>query len=77
MAVRSLPDWITSPPSLAAPDRADALDWRRHAILSASISVSLLAFVPGAYLVPALSLPQAVAVAVAGSLIGAAPVPSG
>jgi purine-cytosine permease-like protein len=72
MAVRSLPGWITSPPSLAAPDEVDALDLRRLVILSASISVSLMAFVPGAYLVPALSLPQAAAVAIAGSLIGAA-----
>lgn len=71
MAVRSLTGWITSPPALAAADRSAPFDWRRHAILSASISVSLLAFVPGAYLVPALSLPQAAMVALAGSLVGA------
>jgi purine-cytosine permease-like protein len=71
MAVRSLTGWITSPPALAAAEGSAPFDWRRHAILSASISVSLLAFVPGAYLVPALSLPQAAMVAIAGSLIGA------
>jgi purine-cytosine permease-like protein len=70
MAVRSITGWVTSPPALAATDSAP-FDWRRHLILSASISVSLLAFVPGAYLVPALSLPEAAMVAVAGSLIGA------
>lgn len=71
MAVRSVAEWVASPPATDA-SAAAPFDWRRHAILSASISVSLLAFVPGAFLVPALSLSQAAMVAVIGSVVGAA-----
>jgi len=72
MAVRSLTGWITSPPALESTNATASFDWRQHAILAASISVSLLAFVPGAFLVPALTLSQAVMVALGGSVIGAA-----
>jgi NCS1 family nucleobase:cation symporter-1 len=72
MAIRALPGWVTSPPAFASVDEGAAFDWRAHTVLAASISASLLAFLPGAYLVPALSLPEALMVAIVGALGGAA-----
>jgi hypothetical protein len=54
---------------LAEADRP--LTARDHALLWAALSMSLLVFVPAAYLVPALRLRDAIAVAVAGSFAGA------
>jgi nucleobase:cation symporter-1, NCS1 family len=71
MAVRALGQWTVSPPAFATGEGTAVFGWRSHFVLAASISVSLVAFVPGAYLVPALTLTEAVAAALIGSVLGA------
>jgi purine-cytosine permease-like protein len=72
MAVLNAARWLTSPPASRELAEPRALGTRSHILLWAALSMSLLVFVPGAYLVPALRLRDAIAVSVAGSLAGAA-----
>lgn len=72
MAVRDATRWLTSPPRSDEMVERRALGLRSHTALWAALSMSLLVFVPGAYLVPALRLRDAIAVSIAGSLAGAA-----
>lgn len=72
MAVRELTRWVTAPPALASFGEATRLQARHYALLWGGLSMSMLAFLPGAYLVPALSLRDAVLVALLGSAAGAA-----
>jgi purine-cytosine permease-like protein len=72
MAVLDAARWLTSPPRSEELAEPRALGARSHVALWAALSMSLLVFVPGAYLVPALRLRDAMLVAVAGSVAGAA-----
>ena len=72
MAVHSAARWLTSPPRADAMIAPRELGLRDHTALWAALSMSLLVFVPGAYLVPALLLRDAIAVSIAGSVAGAA-----
>lgn len=72
MAVLDAARWLTSPPRSEELVEPRALGLRSHAALWAALSMSLLVFVPAAYLVPALRLRDAMLVAVAGSVAGAA-----
>ena len=72
MAVLDAARWLSSPPRSDELVEPRALGMRSHVTLWAALSMSLLVFVPGAYLVPALPLRDAMLVAVAGSLAGAA-----
>lgn len=72
MAVRELTRWMTAPPALASFGETARLNARHYALLWGGLSMSMLAFLPGAYLVPALSLRDAVLVALLGSAGGAA-----
>ncbi len=72
MAVRELTRWVTAPPALASFGEATRLQARHYVLLWGGLSMSMLAFLPGAYLVPALSLRDAVLVALLGSAAGAA-----
>ncbi|HXF50556.1 MAG TPA: hypothetical protein VNM43_02605, partial [Dehalococcoidia bacterium] len=72
MAVRELTRWVTAPPALAAFGESRRLTARTYALLWGGLSMSMLAFLPGAYLVPALTLRDAVVVALLGSAAGAA-----
>lgn len=72
MAIREAARWITSPPAAKELAEARTLMLRHHLMLWGALSMSLLVFVPGAYLVPALRLRDAIGVAVLGSLAGAA-----
>jgi NCS1 family nucleobase:cation symporter-1 len=72
MAVLDAARWLTSRPGSQELTQPRALGARNHVALWAALSMSLLVFVPGAYLVPALRLRDAIAVSIAGSLAGAA-----
>jgi purine-cytosine permease-like protein len=74
MAVLDATRWLTSRPraDAMAATTARPLGLRSHLALWAALSMSLLVFVPGAYLVPALRLRDAMLVSVAGALAGAA-----
>lgn len=72
MAIREAARWITSPPVAKELAEARPLTARHHVMLWGALSMSLLVFVPGAYLVPALRLRDALGVAVLGSAAGAA-----
>lgn len=72
MAVREITRWITAPPALAAFGEARTLKAREYALLWGGLSMSMLVFLPGAYLVPALTLRDAVLIALLGSVGGAA-----
>jgi purine-cytosine permease-like protein len=62
---------MTSPPATGDLAEARPLTARNYIMLWGALSMSLLVFVPGAYLVPALHLRDALAVAVLGSAAGA------
>ncbi len=72
MAFRDAARWITSPPAASELAETRPLTARNYAMLWGALCMSLFAFVPGAYLVPALHLRDAIAVAALGSLAGAA-----
>jgi purine-cytosine permease-like protein len=72
MAVRDIAGWLESPPQAAAMTDERAPGAFGQAMLWAGLSMSILAFVPGAYLVPALGLREAILTAIAGSLAGGA-----
>jgi purine-cytosine permease-like protein len=72
MAIREATRWITAPPAARGLTEARPLTARHYALLFGALSMSLFAFVPGAYLVPALRLRDAILVASGGSLAGAA-----
>ncbi len=71
MAVRAVTGWLETPPRPAAMTDERAPGAFGQAMLWGGLSMSLLAFVPGAYLVPALGLNEAITVAILGSLAGA------
>ncbi|HLB23497.1 MAG TPA: hypothetical protein VJP07_05340 [Dehalococcoidia bacterium] len=71
MAVRAITGWLETPPRPAAMTDERAPGPAGQAMLWGGLSMSLLAFVPGAYLVPALPLGEAIAIALLGSLAGA------
>jgi purine-cytosine permease-like protein len=72
MAVLDAARWLTSPPRSPDLTAQRPFGLRSNITLWAALSMSLLVFVPGAYLVPALRLRDAIAVSVAGGLAGAA-----
>jgi nucleobase:cation symporter-1, NCS1 family len=72
LAVLNATRWLTSPPGSQELTAERAPGLRSHVTLWAALSMSLLVFVPGAYLVPALRLRDAIAVSVVGSVAGAA-----
>ena len=72
MAFRDAARWITSPPAAGELTETRPMTARNYVMLWAALCMSLLAFVPGAYLVPALRLRDAIAVAVLGGFAGAA-----
>ena len=72
MAVREAARWITSPPVTGEVAETRPLTARNYTMLWAALCASLLAFVPGAYLVPALRLRDAILVAILASFAGAA-----
>ena len=72
MAFRDAARWITSPPVAGEMTETRPLTARNYVMLWGALCMSLFAFVPGAYLVPALRLRDAIAVAALGSLAGAA-----
>ena len=72
MAVREAARWITSPPVTGEVAETRPLTARNYTMLWAALCMSLFAFVPGAYLVPALRLRDAILVAIVASLAGAA-----
>ncbi len=72
MAFRDATRWITSPPATGELAESRPLTARNYVMLWGALCMSLFAFVPGAYLVPALRLRDAIAVAALGSLAGAA-----
>jgi NCS1 family nucleobase:cation symporter-1 len=72
MAFREAARWITSRPAAAEMTETRPLTTRNFVMLWAALCMSLFAFVPGAYLVPALRLRDAIAVALLGSLVGGA-----
>lgn len=72
MAVRDAARWLTAPPAAGELVEARPLTARNYFMLWAALSASFLAFVPGAYLVPALTLRDAIIVALLGSVVGAA-----
>ncbi|MBI5290174.1 MAG: hypothetical protein HY873_14470 [Chloroflexi bacterium] len=71
MAVRATTGWLTAPPRPAAMTETRAPGALGQAMLWGGLSMSLLAFVPGAYLVPALGLGEAITIVVLGSIAGA------
>ncbi len=71
MAVREMARWITAPPAVSVMGGSSSLTARNYAMLWGGLSMSLLAFVPAAYLVPALTLRDAILVAIVGSFAGA------
>lgn len=72
MAVRDAARWLTAPPAAGALVEARPLSVRNYFMLWAALSASFLAFVPGAFLVPALTLRDAILVTVLGSVAGSA-----
>jgi purine-cytosine permease-like protein len=72
MAVREAARWMTAPPRTGEMAEQRPLTARNYVLLWGALSMSLFAFVPGAYLVPALRLREAIAVALLGSIAGAA-----
>jgi NCS1 family nucleobase:cation symporter-1 len=72
MAVHSAARWLTSPPRAEALIAPHELGMRDYVALWSALSMSLFVFVPGAYLVPALRLRDAIVVSIAGSAAGAA-----
>jgi purine-cytosine permease-like protein len=72
MAVRETTRWLTSPPATGELAEARPLTARNYTMLWAALCMGLFAFVPGAYLVPALRLRDAILVAIAAALAGGA-----
>lgn len=72
MAVRDAARWITSPPATGEVAEARPLTARSYVMLWGALCASLFAFVPGAYLVPALRLRDAILVAIVAAFAGAA-----
>jgi len=72
MAIREAARWITSPPVAGEVAETRPLTARNYAMLWGALCMSLFAFVPGAYLVPALRLRDAILVAIVASLAGGA-----
>lgn len=72
MAVLDATRWLTSPPRQDALTGEQPAGLRSQLLLWAALSMSLLVFVPGAYLVPALTLGDAISVAIVGGVAGAA-----
>lgn len=72
MAVREAARWMTSPPVAGEVAETRPLTARNYAMLWGALCMSLVAFVPGAYLVPALRLRDAILVAIVAAFAGAA-----
>ncbi len=72
MAIREAARWITSPPVTGEVAQTRPLTARNYTMLWAALCMSLFAFVPGAYLVPALRLRDAILVAIIAAFAGAA-----